>query len=366
MFAAPTKKNINDMNETNRQKLLTIIIPCYNSDWCLERCLLSLLTQPPNEKIEVIIVNDGSTDRTAEIAEAFVNKYSNIFRQINKKNGGHGSCINIAAKTAAGKYMKVLDSDDWLITENIQKYLQILEMTDADAVLTHFHTVNMANNRRQEFKTKDIELNKIYSLDQFVNLKGEIFHCTVLHGITYKTEIYIKSKTVLTENIYYEDQEFAAMPFLEVNTVYPADLFLEQYQIGNIKQSVSDINLVKRLTHIETVTKNLFRFYAKHRGMSYGKKKYIAKKATDMLLQYYAAAMIKNKSKRSGKQEAKRLRGELALIAPELIKATDTKYKLAVMLNFFRFSGSALELIKKPLPIILYRKIFKRNNKLFR
>ncbi|MCL2190063.1 MAG: glycosyltransferase family 2 protein, partial [Defluviitaleaceae bacterium] len=107
---------LNDGEERNPCQplmIITFIVPAYNSEGTLEKCLHSLLDKQSQSKIEILIVNDGSTDSTAEIAQVFVNKHPNC-RLINKENGGHGSVINVASKLASGKYIKVIDSDDWV------------------------------------------------------------------------------------------------------------------------------------------------------------------------------------------------------------------------------------------------------------
>lgn len=340
-------------------------MPCYNAGWCLDKCLSSFFSETSgiSDKLEIIIINDGSTDDTLKIASEYEGKYPDIFLVIDKPNGGHGSGINAAIKQASGKYFKVIDADDWVLTENLGVFLDMLSVSNADVILTHFHTVDMTSSKKKEYKTRDIQLDKLYTLDKFTMLSGEIYNCTVLHGLTYRTEIYRKSGTVLSEGIFYEDQEYATLPFLSVEKIFPADMFLYEYMIGNVNQSVSDKNQVKRLSHIEQVTKKLFGFYkeCKNSGISGGKLRYAARKATDMLLSYYVIAMIKNPDKRAGRFEAERIRRELSEIAPELVSSTNAKYRLAKIMNRLRFNGKTLELMKNPLPYAIFRKLFKKN-----
>ena len=72
-------------------------------------------------KLDIIVVNDGSTDQTVEITNKYVEKYKQSIRLINKENGGHGSTINTSIKHAKGKYYKILDSDDWVNSENLNR-----------------------------------------------------------------------------------------------------------------------------------------------------------------------------------------------------------------------------------------------------
>lgn len=106
-------------------KYLTITVPCFNSEEYLERCIESLLIG--GEKVEIIIVDDGSTDRTGEIADRYESEYPDVVRAVHKGNGGHGSGVNAGLKLAVGTYFKVVDSDDWLEESAYRKLLQKLE-----------------------------------------------------------------------------------------------------------------------------------------------------------------------------------------------------------------------------------------------
>lgn len=343
------------------EKLLSVAVPCYNAAWCLDKCLSSFLATPARNRLEVIIVNDGSTDDTLEIATGYLERYPAVFRLIDKENGGHGSGINAAARQAAGKYFKVVDSDDWVLTENLEPFLRILEDTEADAVITHFHTEDMVTGERREYKTQDIPLGRLYTIDEFTAHSGDIYPCAVFHGLAFRTALYRESGAVLSEGIFYEDQEYATLPFTSVKTVLPLDLFLYQYLVGNANQSVADENQVKRLSHVEQVVRRIFTCYHDSPDIPEGARRYIARKATDMLLSYYVIAMVKNPDKTAGRREAARLRQALQALEPALVAATNSKYRLAVLMNRLGFGGKMLERMKRPLPYAVFRKLFKKN-----
>jgi len=343
-------------------KLLTIAVPSYNAGSFLDTCLSSFLIERPSfDKLEIIVVNDGSTDDTADVAMKYVLTYPHVYCLINKQNGGHGSGINAAIQQARGKYFKVVDADDWVISENLASLLDLLSTSDADVILAHFNAVDMNSRKKKEYKTRDIPLNVLYTLDEFTALQGEIYHCTELHGLTYRTEVYRRSGTVLSEGIFYEDQEYATLPFTVVQTVFPTDLFLYEYLVGNASQSVSDSNQVKRLGDMEQVAKKLFACYHKSAELSEGQRRYIAHKAADMLGDYYQAALIKNPDKKGGRAQAARLRNELLALEPALVSTADTKYRLSRIMGRLGFSGKTLSRLKSPLPYTLFRKLFKRS-----
>ena len=106
-------------------KLLSIAIPCYNSEAYMEKCIESLLKG--GEEVEILVVNDGSSDRTAEIADTYAEKYPTIIKAIHQENGGHGEAVNAGIRNATGLYFKVVDSDDWVNEEAYKQILKKLE-----------------------------------------------------------------------------------------------------------------------------------------------------------------------------------------------------------------------------------------------
>src|SRR5699024_9386598 len=124
---ALVRKNTRIKNKEGkgRMKILTFAVPCYNSEAYMEKCIDSLLVG--GEDVEILIVNDGSKDRTAEIADAYAKKYPTIVRAIHQENKGHGGAVNAGLANATGLYFKVVDSDDWVNEEAYRKILEILE-----------------------------------------------------------------------------------------------------------------------------------------------------------------------------------------------------------------------------------------------
>ena len=98
--------------------ILTIVVPSYNSQDYLNRCVDSLL-HPQHANVQVVIVNDGSSDGTAEIADEYARIFPDQVEVVHKVNGGHGSAINAGLAVARGTYFKVVDSDDWLVSRAV-------------------------------------------------------------------------------------------------------------------------------------------------------------------------------------------------------------------------------------------------------
>ena len=132
-------------------KLLSIAIPCYNSEAYMEKCIESLLKG--GEEVEILVVNDGSSDRTAEIADAYAEKYPTIIKAIHQENGGHGEAVNAGIRNATGLYFKVVDSDDWVNEEAYKQILKtLLELTrgpiSLDMLISIFVYDNLGASRK--------------------------------------------------------------------------------------------------------------------------------------------------------------------------------------------------------------------------
>ena len=105
-------------------KILSIAVPCYNSEAYMEKCIDSLLEG--GENVEILIVDDGSKDKTAQIADAYAAKYPTIVKAIHQENGGHGEAVNAGLRNATGAYFKVVDSDDWVQKEAYMAIIRTL------------------------------------------------------------------------------------------------------------------------------------------------------------------------------------------------------------------------------------------------
>lgn len=169
------------------EKLLSIVVPTYNVEKYLRKCLESFCMEGVQDKLEVLVINDGSTDSSVDIAGEYAGKYPGIFRIINKENGGHGSTINCGILEAKGKYFKVVDSDDWVDKEAFCKLFEYLGKCNSDVVYTNFHHVDDRTGKKTvEFASPfpDVEYGREY---HFSEIKSSFF--LKMHGYTIKTEL---------------------------------------------------------------------------------------------------------------------------------------------------------------------------------
>ena len=146
------------------EKILAIVIPTYNMETYLHRCLESVACEDVPNSLELIVVNDGSTDSSLTIMQEYAKKRPDIVKIVNKANGHYGSCVNAALKIATGKYFRILDADDWFDTEQLIQFLEKTKTIDVDLIITP--RTEHRQDRIVTYSMKDIP-NGILSKDAF-------------------------------------------------------------------------------------------------------------------------------------------------------------------------------------------------------
>ena len=220
--------------------LLSIIVPSYNMEKYLKKDLDTLvLPQDLMQKIEIIVVNDGSTDRTSEIAHEFEAQHKGSVKVIDKANGHYGSCINAGLKAATGTYVKILDADDSFDTGNFCTFLRELDRSERggeniDLFFTDYSTVDEDGKLIQSYQYKLTPNSVICIDDSSAHVFDEIQH----HGITYRRALLVEHDYRQAEGIPYTDQEWFTVPLLYVKRVKYIPLTLYKYLMGRDGQSM--------------------------------------------------------------------------------------------------------------------------------
>lgn len=242
------------------EKLLTIIIPTYNMEKYLDKCLSSLIVDDKElmTQLEVLVVIDGAKDRSSEIAHTYQDKYPDTYVVIDKENGNYGSCINRGLKEASGKYVKVLDADDYFETSNFQNYLSILGTLDVDLVITDFEYVNdqytSTGSRNRIIKSGT----KLYFKDVVNDFNNTLIS---MHELTYRTSIFKSLNYSQTEGISYTDLEWCFTPMIKVETIYYYDKIVYKYLIGREGQTISPDVATRTISHKIKSANNMLRQY---------------------------------------------------------------------------------------------------------
>ena len=241
------------------QKLLSVAVPCFNSQDYMRRAVESLL--PGGEKLEIIVVDDGSTDDTSKIAAEYEKRYPDIVHLIRKENGGHGDAVMTAINYASGVYFRVLDSDDWIDKDSLIKLMNVLEnMTDpagaADLVITNY-IYDKANEGRSHLVhyRKTLPSGKVFGWDEVG--KWTTGSYLLMHSSTFRTEIVRSCGMDLPKHTYYVDHLYVCYPMTRVEKMYYLDTDLYHYFIGREGQSVNEKIMLGRMDQVLKVNRHL-------------------------------------------------------------------------------------------------------------
>ena len=228
-------------------KLLTVIVPSYNMEKYLLKCLGSLIVAPElMERIEVIVVNDGSTDRTSEIAHSFEVKFPGVFRVIDKENGHYGSCVNAGLKMASGVFAKILDADDSYDTAGFSSWLKWVNekyekhaLNEVELLLTDY--VQVDEGGRVSVRNKiSIPGGRIVSIDEI-----PFRYAFQMHSSSYRTEMLRSMGYVQSEGIAYTDTEWMVYPMAKVRNLVYCPFTVYRYLVGREGQSM-DPNVFRK------------------------------------------------------------------------------------------------------------------------
>lgn len=244
-------------------KYISFAIPCYNSEAYMEKAIQSIL--PGGEDVEIIVVNDGSSDGTSEVAKKYEEKYPGIVKAVDKENGGHGDAVNTGLAHATGVYFKVVDSDDWVDEEALLKILSAVKgFVDADSKvdmlisnyvyekvgMTHKKVIHYRNvlPQNQVFRWDDIGS---FHLDQYI----------LMHSVIYRTEMLRLCQLKLPKHTFYVDNIYVYYPLPHVRTLYYMDVDFYRYFIGREDQSVNEKVMISRIDQQIYVTKSMISMY---------------------------------------------------------------------------------------------------------
>ena len=250
-------------------KLLSIAIPCYNSENYMRKCVDSLLVG--GEDVEILIVNDGSTkDNTAAIADEYAAKYPTIVKAIHKENGGHGSAVNAGIEHAQGLFFKVVDSDDWVKKEAYLQVLDTLRGLVGGPTMLDMMVCNFVYEKEGEKKKKVMHYRHILPV-------GEMFtwedckrfrkgHYILMHSVIFRTKLLKECGLHLPEHTFYVDNIYVFEPLPYVKNMYYLDVNLYRYYIGRQDQSVNEEIMISRIDQQIKVNKLMIDYLVEHQA----------------------------------------------------------------------------------------------------
>ena len=258
------------------EKILTISVAAYKVEKYLSECLESFLIPEAEKYIEVLIINDGSGEGINEIAGKYERQFPDVFRLIDKENGGHGSTINRGIEEASGTYFKTVDGDDWVRKDGLRQLVEFLKGTNADLVVTDYQCVDDASRRVIDENRNEFDGKKYRFIYDWEDISDQVY--INMHASTFRTDLLRKMGRRLDEHCFYVDAEYILYPVPFIKTV----AFLEQpvymYRLGMTTQSMDIRNMQKNCKHHEKVLRHLLRFYEECRDeLSMPKRQYIAR-----------------------------------------------------------------------------------------
>jgi len=241
-------------------KILTLVIPSYNMEKYLDRCLSSLIIDEDHMHIfEALIINDGSKDRTSEIGRRYERNYPGTFRVIDKENGHYGSCVNRGLAEAKGTFIKILDADDSFNTEVFPRFLNFLDSEEAketDLILSNYSYVRENGAIERDYTYENY--NSPITLD---SISGQDKMDWFIHGLTYKTQNLRSINYRQSEGILYTDNEWIFNPLVTVKRICQFEGSLYNYTIGREGQSMSPEQRLKNIGMSFQVVKSNLNFF---------------------------------------------------------------------------------------------------------
>ena len=240
------------------EKLLSVVIPTYNMESYLRRCLDSVTRADVPSSLELIVVNDGSTDGSLAIMQEYATKRPDIVNIIDKLNGHYGSCVNVALKVATGKYFRILDADDWFDTDGLIKLLNEIENISTDIIVTPYKKIR--KTKTIEYKPKQVLYNHVYSLLQESIWKTQNQELFAMHSMTFKTSILRNVNLHLSEGICYTDNEFLIYPTNNTKTLSFLETLLYNYDMTREGQSMDLKVQIQNSDHLKIIIKRFLRY----------------------------------------------------------------------------------------------------------
>lgn len=250
-------------------KILSVIVPCYQSQDYMEHCIKTLLTG--KDDVEILVIDDGSKDQTLSIAQKYESEFPDIVRAIHQENKGHGGALNTGIANAKGIYLKVVDSDDWVNTDALRKILEELKEMIASDQTADLVVSNFVYEKQGAKRKKVINYRRYMKTGETFTWKDTrglpVTNYLMMHSLIYRTDLVKSCGLILPEHTFYVDNIYVFEPLPFVRTIRYLDLNFYRYFIGRSDQSVQESVMVGRMDQHYRVTRILIDYMHKKRFM---------------------------------------------------------------------------------------------------
>lgn len=320
-------------------KLLSIAMPCYNVEKYLAHGLESFCDARLRDDLEVIVVDDGSSDATRVIADEFVSREPQIFRVVSQENGGHGAAVNTGLANATGRYFRVVDGDDWVNTDGLVELLGHLTHFDCDLVVDKKREVNMTTRDSRLFELPQGVTSGVVAPFSDACLSPAIASQIMIHTLTCRTDYLRRAGVSLLRHTFYEDYEYIVKASASAETIAFVDAEVYQYLVGNASQSVSHANYVRRWDDHTRVVMELLSYLGQAEAgttpipLSAPALSYLRRKVHLLVNTHYNIALLFDEDRPRGRTRAKEFRRQLRDLNPEQWRLGNKRYYQALVLN---------------------------------
>ena len=230
------------------------MVPCYNSEEYMRKCIESLLGA--NHPCEILVINDGSRDNTSAIAHEYADRYPQVIA-VDQENANWGGVVNHGIELARGTYFKVVDSDDYLDELSLRRVLDTLAMSvevgdEPDLLITNYVYDHLRTSSQRVMQYRSFfPVGRVFDWSEVKFSKsGEVYQdkFIMIHAAWYKTQVLRESGVRLEEGVSYMDSMLLLHPMPFAKKLYYLDVAPYHYIIGREGQSV-EIDVVKK--HID-------------------------------------------------------------------------------------------------------------------
>lgn len=273
---------------------ISVIIPVYNTEKYLEKCLDSIINQTYQD-FEIVIINDGSIDNSQNIIEKYLDKYQNKIKCINKENGGLSSARNYGIEVARGDYIIFVDSDDYIKKDLFE---QLLPYIQKDIDLVKYKLIKVSEEYKELERVDGPSFDEVTGEEGFNKL---VFNDVLLEPAClylYKRDIFIKNNLRFLENTYHEDFGLVPIILLYTNSIVSINFYGYYYLQANnsITRNEDYTKTIKRandlLIHYDNMKKTIENLNIKQ-------------KTKENMYLYYTNAIFDNLKKLQKKEKKK-------------------------------------------------------------
>ena len=311
-------------------KTLSLVVPVYNTESYLRRCLDSVLLEEIADELELIAVNDGSTDGSLSILREYQTRYPEMFVLIDKENGGHGTAVNAGLQAAAGRYFRVLDSDDWFDTPGFLRYMTRLSGCREDLIVTPYSQEYTWSGTVIRHDYTWLEHERVYTMDGIDWTEDMDYFC--LASSAWRTQLLRDSGLKLPEKCSYVDMEYNLWPIPYVSSFRFLDIPIYRYFLGRPEQSMDPALMQRQTPMHQKVLCRLIAYYAEQaKSLSAGKKRYMLLMIYHMLHTHCNLLCVESKDRRRAFHEIRALDAWIRSRSPEV-------YAIGALIPSLRFS----------------------------